>query len=142
MADAESDSEKPPRIVLTQRSTKRSEKEGRWCIRWAVENRSEDSVALHSARLPHGQFKADERRFEPALVLPPGKSGEFTVLVCCHGPPGWVIENAFVIFYATWSGHHRRIFARIRVTVSEDGRPQTAVESITTQKVGFSGIDS
>ncbi len=89
--------------------------------------------------MPHGQFKSGEVRFDPALLLPPGKSAEFTVSVCCHEPPGLVTENAFMIFYAVWLGEPCRIFARLRVNVSDAGQPAAVTESITAQRVGFSG---
>jgi len=141
MAGAEWEPEKPPRIALTQISAKATEGEARWSMGWAVENRGDESLAIHSVRLPHGQFKSDELRFDPARVLPPGEKVSFTIPVRCHEPPGWVTENAFVIFYATWLGQRWRIFARVRVTVAGDGSPETAIESITAQKAGFSGID-
>ena len=78
----------------------------------------------------------------PPLDLAPGKGNKFHVSVRCHEPSGLVTENAFVIFQAIWRGEPWRIFARIRVAVRTDGRPETETESITTQKVGFSGISA
>jgi hypothetical protein len=49
-----------------------------------------------------------------------------------------VTENAFIIFQVIWSGEACRIFVRIRVLVNGRGEPETRVELITTQKVGFS----
>ena len=113
-----------------------------WSIGWKIENDGKDSLVFESARLPHGQFKSDEYQFEPALDLAPATKTEFTVSVRCDGAAGLVTENAFVIFHVIWLGEPWRIFVRIRVVVTDDGRPQTETESITTQKVGFSGVDS
>ncbi len=139
MAGGASDQENPPRIALAQIGIKRDQAPERWRIAWLVENRGSDSLKIESARLPHGQFKSGEVRFDPALLLPPGKSAEFTVSVCCHEPPGLVTENAFMIFYAVWLGEPCRIFARLRVNVSDAGQPAAVTESITAQRVGFSG---
>jgi hypothetical protein len=89
-------------------------------------------------RLPHGQFKAQEREFELALNLTGGASAEFETLVHCKEPPGLVTENAFVIFYVSWLSASWRIFVRVRVQVDAQLALETAVESITTQRVGFS----
>lgn len=93
-------------------------------------------------RLPHGQFKSDDHRFEPPLDLAAGASSRFHVCVSCDEPAGLVTENAFVIFAARWSGEEWRIFVRIRVIVNAEGKPETATELVTTQKVGFSGVAS
>jgi len=142
MAGAQSDRENLPHIVLTQVSAERDGATEYWKIRWMIENQGTDSLEVLSVRLPHGQFKSDEYRFEPALALAPGKKTEFTVSVRFNEPAGLVTENAFVIFHALWLDEPWRIFVRIRVVVTDEGRPQTETESITTQKVGFSGVAS
>jgi len=70
--------------------------------------------------------------------LTAGASAEFETLVYCKEPPGLVTENAFVIFYVSWLNASWRIFVRVRVQVDAQLAPQAAVESITTQRVGFS----
>jgi hypothetical protein len=55
---------------------------------------------------------------------------------------GLVTENAFVIFSVNWLGEPWRVFVRLRVMMTSDGRPETATELITAQKVGFSEVDS
>lgn len=91
-----------------------------------------------SARLPHGQFKSAEQRFDPSLELDQGDQVAFRALVRCHEPAGLVTENAFIIFHVLWLKEAWRIFVRIRVVVEQTGKPQTSVQLITTQKVGFS----
>ena len=101
-----------------------------------------DSIRLSAVRLPHGQFKSDELRFAPALNLAPGEQTQFQIAVGCKEPPGLVTENAFLIFQVIWREEAWRLFVRISVVVDEKGRPAAKVESLTTQKVGFSGIAS
>ena len=125
-----------------QLSTTRDEKGERWSIDWRVTNSGIRPLQVLSVGLPHGQFKSDESRFQPFLNLKPGETGDFKVLVHCDEPQGMVTENAFAIFQVDWLGEPWRVFVRLRVNVGEDGRPETNVESVTTQKVGFSGIDS
>ena len=139
---AESDREPGPEIELAQAGAQLEGATGRWIISWLIKNRSRDPLEVLAAHLPHGQFKSDDRHFEPALILAPGESEEFHVSVRCNEPVGLVTENAFLIFNINWSGEPWRIFVRIRVTMNADGRPETETQSITTQRVGFSGIDS
>ena len=127
-----------PAIGLRQRGVRRENVTHRWRIGWTVENHGEEPLELASARLPHGQFKSDEQRFVPALTLAGGTAKEFETFVRCEEPPGLVTENAFVIFEAIWHSALWRIFVRVRVEVNGDGEPSTAVQSITTQRVGFS----
>ena|SRR5438093_1015895 len=136
---SERDSE--PQIAVKQ-VTAECETIGCWNISWLVRNLARYPMRIQSVRLPHGQFKSEERRFEPAMDLNGGEELQFRTFVRCDEPPGLVTENAFVIFYVTWLGEPWRIFARFRVVVNSDGKPETATELITTQKVGFSGVPS
>src|SRR5215510_8188872 len=138
---ADEQREDSPQITLTQVSTQRSAEIGSWNIGWEIANHGEDSLVFDSARLPHGQFRSDEHRFEPSVILHSGQKSQFTVPVKCNEPAGLVTENAFVVFQVKWLSKAWRIFVRLRVHVSEDGRPLSGVESVTTQKVGFSGVD-
>lgn len=131
-----------PVVLLRQFAAECDGDSGRWRIRWQVENRGAEALTIESALVPHGQFKADEQSFSPPLVLPTSGGAEFFSLVRCAEPAGLVTENAFVIFHCQCRGLPWRIFARIRVTVTPSGVPETRVESITTQQVGFSGISN
>ena len=111
-----------------------------WNIHWQVENLGRERLSIESVWMPHGQFKSAEKRFSPALALPPGESSPIATVVHCQEPAGLVTENAFVIFHCRWDGQDWRVFVRLRVTLQADGEPQTATELITTQKVGFSGL--
>jgi len=128
----------PPAIALRQVYAHRHPTTDDWSIGWTIENKKAQSLKICSVRLPHGLFKAQERKFEPVLNLTAGASAEFETLVYCKEPPGLVTENAFVIFYVSWSSASWRIFVRVRVEVDAQLAPQAAVESITTQRVGFS----
>ena len=127
-----------PAIALRQVYAHRHPTTDDWSIGWTIKNKKAQSLNISSVRLPHGQFKAQEREFELALNLTGGASAEFETLVHCKEPPGLVTENAFVIFYVSWLSASWRIFVRVRVQVDAQLAPQAAVESITTQRVGFS----
>ncbi len=139
---AEPDREPGPEIELTQTAAQSEGAAGPWRITWRIENRGTDALDILSAHLPHGQFKSEELRFATALALAPGERKMFQVFARCDEPAGLVTENAFVIFHVKCSDEPWRIFVRIRVTMNVDGKPETETQSITTQRVGFSGIDS
>ena len=140
MGDARPDSNFGPEIELEQISAERNR--DTWNIAWSVKNTGPHPLRILALRLPHGQFKSEENRFDPGIDLKPGQATRFETLVRCDEPPGDVTENAFVIFQVIRRGEARRIFTRIRVVVSPDGRPLTSTELITTQKVGFSKVKS
>jgi hypothetical protein len=127
-----------PALALRQVDAHRHPTTDDWNIGWTIENKKAQSLNISSVRLPHGQFKAEERKFEPPLNLTGGASATFETLVRCKEPPGLVTENAFVIFYVSWLNASWRIFVRVRVEVDAQLAPEAAVESITTQRVGFS----
>lgn len=129
-----------PQITLTQVSVEPEEGRGNWRILWRVANLNSQPVELRAVRLPHGQFKSAERRFEPAIGLAAKQDAQFQVFVHCDEPSGLVTENAFLIFQVVRLGEPWRIFARVRVIVNSKGEPATKTESITTQRVGFSGV--
>ena len=135
-------SESEPQIAVKQVIAERDGITEPWNITWLVRNLGRYPMRILSVRLPHGQFKSEERRFEPAMDLNGGEEVQFRTFVRCDEPSGLVTENAFVIFYLTWRGEPCRIFVRLRVVVNSDGQPETATELITTQKVGFSGVSS
>jgi hypothetical protein len=102
---------------------------------------SKHPIQLSSVRLPHGQFKSLERHLEPPIGLLPGNNTKIDIRVKCDEPPGLVTENAFVILSVSWLGQPWRIFVRLRVVITADRKPETSTELITTQRVGFSGVD-
>ena len=133
--------DREPEIELQQVSSQGIGK-GRWKIGWQIKNNGAYPLAIFSARLPHGQFKAGEQQFDPKLILAPGQYRQFQADVRCDEPTGEVTENAFVIFSVGWLGESWRVFARVRVTVAPNGEPVATTESATTQRIGFSGVAS
>ncbi|HVO91627.1 MAG TPA: hypothetical protein VMT22_02250 [Terriglobales bacterium] len=140
MNGAELETKNAPAILLAQVSAAKNDEVGCWRIGWQVKNQAPQPLTMGAVRLPHGQFKAEELRFSPALRLGPGEVAGFQIAVRCQEPPGLVTENAFVIFSVVWLGEDWRIFVRMRVVINAEGAPETATELITTQKVGFSGV--
>lgn len=136
------DAETGPSIQLQQLAAEPLEAPGYWRISWQLVNRSGAPLTVSGVGLPHGQFKADEIEFAPEVTLEAERVWRFSSNVVCAEPPGPVTENAFLIFRTTWSAASWRIFVRVRVVVSGEGKPHAATESVTTQKVGFSGVDS
>lgn len=131
-----------PQISLVQNSVERNDTLARWSIGWSVQNLGPDPIGILAVRLPHGQFKSEELGFDPPIDLEPGAGRQFSTLVRCDEPSGLVTENAFVIFQANWRGERWRIFVRLRIVVNEKGEPNATTELITTQEVGFTGVES
>jgi hypothetical protein len=141
MATSEANAEFAPAIEFRQTAAEQAGQEDEWSMEFLLQNHGADVLQVESARLPHGQFRSEAQRFDPPLLLAPGEKILFSPRVRCHEPPGLVTVNAFVILSVFWMQERWRIFVRIRVVIGTDGTPQTATESITTQKIGFSGID-
>jgi hypothetical protein len=136
----ESESSGGPQISLEQVSADRDGVLECWSIGWRIGNLGEHPIQVWAMRLPHGQFKSVERRFDPAIELAPGNKTELNILVKCDEPAGLVTENAFVILSVYWLGEQWRVFVRLRVAINANGEPETRVELITTQQLGFSGV--
>ena len=130
-----------PTISVEQVSVSASGDINGWIVEWTIANNGAGRIAILTARLPHGQFKSPEQRFEPPLKLEQGGQVAFRALVHCNEPRGLVTENAFIILQVLWFDEMWRVFVRIRVVVKQSGEPQTAVELITTQRVGFSAAN-
>ncbi len=140
MRSSEGNSDSGPSIELTEIDSVMSG--GLWNITWRVKNTGSKVLQISSARLPHGQFKSEEKRFQPAISLEADEESSFRTTVRCSEPPGLVTENAFLILDTIWIGLSWRIFVRLRVKVNAKGKPGTQTESITTQKAGFSQEES
>ena len=140
MNAVQSSIESTPAIELQQIAVERNELMECWSIEWRIKNKAAHALRIDSVRLPHGQFKAEEQSFEPALVLSPGADMRFQTAVRCEEPAGLVTENAFLIFRVVQLGKPWRIFVRVRVAVGSNWEPYAEVELITTQKAGFSGV--
>ena len=130
-----------PRVAVDELSRSRETESGRWMIAWRVQNLADQPLRFLAARCPHGQFRSAERVFDPPLQADAGRAGTIEMTVSCAEPAGAVIENGFLILLVEWLKDRWRIFVRLRVTINQQGVPETATQLITTQRVGFSGVD-
>ena len=78
--------------------------------------------------------------FWPPVEIGAKNSFVLEVAVTCEEPPDTIIENAFLILLVDWQESQWRFFVRLRIRVNEQGEPETKTESITAQRVGFSGV--
>ena len=131
-----------PKIEVEQVEPSRRDNSGRWSFQWRVRNMTELPLSLLSVRVPHGRFKAEERRFGPAVKIAAQDHFILNLAVACREPSNTVIENAFLILLFNWQENHWRFFVRLQITIDHQGRPATTTESITVQQVGFSGISN
>jgi hypothetical protein len=129
-----------PKVAVEELRRNREVGSGRWLFGWLIQNLTEQPIKFLAARCPHGQFKSAERFFDPPLEAAAGKTATIEMPVFCDEPAGAVIENGFLILLVEWLDKRWRIFVRLRVTINQQGVPETATELITTQRVGFSGL--
>jgi hypothetical protein len=129
-----------PKIEIEQVEPSRSENPGRWLFKWRVRNETETTMSLLSVRIPHGKFKAEERKFLPPSNILAEDSLFLEMVISCEEPPNTIIENAFLILLVDWQENHWRLFVRLQIKIDQQGRVDTATESVTVQQVGFSGV--
>ncbi|MBI2998519.1 MAG: hypothetical protein HYY46_08725 [Deltaproteobacteria bacterium] len=127
-----------PKLRVEQASADRSPTGGRWDVVWRVENLDEKPLRILGGRLPHSQFRCEEREFPRALELPPKGGAEVKFSVACDEAPGSTVENAFLILRVQWSEEPWRVFVRLRVLFDEQGRPESTTEAVTKHEIGFS----
>ena len=130
-----------PKVAVEELRRSREVENGRWLFGWRIQNLTEQPVKFLAARCPHGQFKSAERVFDPPLRAAAGRGSTIEMSVTCNEPAGAVIENGFLILLVEWLNDPWRIFVRLRVMINQQGVPETTTELITTQRVGFSGVD-
>jgi hypothetical protein len=131
-----------PSIDVEQVERSRSANSGEWLFRWRVRNQTEKAMRLVSMRVPHGKFKAEECKFVPSVEIAAKDSFLVEVAVTCDEPPDTTVENAFLILLADWQQSQWRFFVRLRIRVNHQGEVDTVTESITSQRVGFSGVSN
>jgi hypothetical protein len=129
-----------PRVAVEELRRSRGVENGRWLFEWRIQNLTEQAISFLAARCPHGQFRSEERFFDPPLHAAAGRNATIEMPVLCDEPAGTVIENGFLILLVEWLNNRWRIFVRLRVTINQQGEPETATELITTQRAGFSGV--
>ncbi|MEX0805057.1 MAG: hypothetical protein WD688_17310 [Candidatus Binatia bacterium] len=117
-----------------------SDNPGEWLFKWRIQNKTAEPMRCLSVRVPHEKFRARERVFEPPLEVAVGASVILNMAVFCDEPPETIVENAFLILHIDWRQAHWRLFVRLEIRVGTQGAPDTVTESITVQRVGFSGL--
>jgi hypothetical protein len=109
---------------------------GGWRTTWRITNAETDAVRVLAAVAPHSQFRG-ETSLDREIR---GKgSTQFPLIVRIDGAAGTEIENAFLIVQLQRGEERWRILARLRVPLDEVARPRPRIETITLQRVGFSG---
>jgi hypothetical protein len=131
-----------PKIEVEQAECGASENPGLWLFKWRVRNVTETPMSLLSVRVPHGRFKGEERKFGPAVKIAAKDHFILDLVVACQEPPNTTIENAFLILLSNWQKNQWRFFVRLQITIDQQGRPAATTESITVQRVGFSGVSN
>ncbi len=134
------ESKSEPHVVVDQLSRVRAPSPDQWLVAWQIQNLGQGTLKILSARLPHSRFRCEERELDVILMLRPKESGRLELPVKCAEPPGTIVENAFLILRVLWSEEPWRILARLRVSINEEGAPETTTELVTTQPVGFSEL--
>jgi hypothetical protein len=127
-------------IGVEQVERSRSANSGEWLFTWRVRNQTQRAMRLVSVRVPHGKFKAEEFKFLAPVEIGAKNSFVLEVAVTCEQPPETVIENAFLILLVDWQESKWRFFVRLQIGINQQGEPDTKTESITAQRVGFSGV--
>ncbi|HUG07119.1 MAG TPA: hypothetical protein VMQ78_11300 [Candidatus Limnocylindria bacterium] len=123
-----------PRLRIEPLGSAKREEDG-WRTTWRVANAEQYAVRVVGAIAPHTHFRGEaslDREIRgkgstqfPLVVLTPGARGE--------------IENAFLILLVEQGDVRWRVITRLRVAVDDEGRPEPRVETVTMQRVGFSG---
>ncbi|MPZ77429.1 MAG: hypothetical protein GEU77_12995 [Deltaproteobacteria bacterium] len=113
---------------------------GEWLFKWRIQNKTAEPMRCLSVRVPHEKFRSRERVFEPPLAVAVGASVILDMAVFCDEPPETIVENAFLILHIDWRQAHWRLFVRLEIRVGAQGAPDSVTESITIQRVGFSGL--
>ena len=112
-----------PKISAEQVRRNREVGSDRWLFGWRIQNLTEQPIKFLAARCPHGQFRSEERFFEPPLQAAAGKTTTIEMSVRCDEPAGAVIENGFLILLVEWLDKQWRVFVRLRVTINQQGEP-------------------
>ena len=127
-----------PKVTVGELRRNREVGSGRWLFAWHIQNCTQQPIKFLAARCPHGKFRSAEKIFDPPLDAAAGKNATIEMSVLCDEPAGSIVENAFLILLVEWLEASWRLFVRFRVTIDQQGDPETATELITTQRVGFS----
>ena len=125
----------PPRVSI--RPVGAAKRDGdRWRVNWAIANDEPLGIRVALINAPHSQFRSDQTRVD--VLLREGASTVVPLRVHVGGEPGSEIENAFVILTIDHATRQWRLMVRVRVIIGHTGAPLLRVETITSQRVGFS----
>ncbi len=124
-----------PQLAIELLGDAKRDGEG-WRTTWRVANLRAESVRVLGAIAPHSRFRGEaavDREIR-------GKSTtQLSLVVRIDAGAGAEIENAFVILLIQQGDERWRVLARLRVPLDGEARPRPRVESVTVQRVGFSG---
>ena len=107
-----------------------------WRTIWRVANADPLAVRIVAAVAPHAKFRGEASLDREVRA---GGSMQFSLVVRVDGSAGTEIENAFVILLIQQGDDHWRVLARLHVILDDETRPRPRVDSVTVQRVGFSG---
>ncbi len=127
-----------PQMHVEQASRNRGAEPNCWLVAGRVRNLGQRPLQILSGRLPHSQFRSEERELSPIPKLLPNESAQLVFSVACSELPGTIVENAFIILRVLWLEEQWWAFVRLRVTFDELSGPLSITEVITTHKIGFS----
>ena len=124
-----------PRVSITPIGAAKREGEG-WRTTWRIANADHDALRVVGAIAPHSQFRGEaslDREIRPR------GSTQLSLVVQTKGAAGSEVENAFVIVLVQRGDARWRVLARLRVALDDAGTPKPRIETVTLQRVGFSG---
>jgi hypothetical protein len=124
-----------PRLRIEPLGVPKRDGQG-WRTTWRIANSGADAVRIVAAIAPHSKFRGEATLDRE--VRSKG-STQISLIVSVDGAAGSEIENAFVIVLLQVGDERWRILARIRVPLDGAGTPRPRVETVTLQRVGFSG---
>ena len=99
-------------------------------------------MTLQAAWQPHGRFRAAERTLSDAPRLAPGDATELVLPVAFDEPAGTEVENAFVILRVLDDDVPWRVLTRLTARADRGKGLSARVETISTQRVGFSAEET
>jgi hypothetical protein len=123
----------PPRLRIEPLGAAKRDGDG-WRTTWRVVSSDAERVHVLEAVAPHARFRGQAK---VDRVARRGRAITFPLIARIDGAAE--IENAFVIILVEQTGERWRVLARLRVELDKIGTPRPRIESVTLQRVGFSG---
>ena len=108
-------------LKLSRSSEARVRIRGGGCSNGGCEIMTETPMSLLSVRVPHGKFKAEERKFGPPLKIAAQDQFHSRSRRRLRGAAETIVENAFLILLVNWQENQWRFFVRLRITVNQQG---------------------